>query len=68
MTTYQHIHINLPAPTSTYLPTYVFLPTNTNPCQPTYLPVPLPKYQYIIAADLGVGISLVNLNCVISLH
>ena len=26
---------------------------------PTYLPLPIPKYQYIIAADPGAGIGLV---------
>ena len=35
------------------IPTYVNLPSST------YLPLPIPKYQYIIAADLGVGIGLV---------
>ena len=70
---YLHLPTNpsLPAyvylPTSTYLPiyinipTYVYLPTYTNLCQPTiiYLPPPIPKYQYIIVADLGTSIGLV---------
>ena len=46
-------------PTSTYLPTYVFLPTHVNLPSSTYLPVPIPKYQFIIAADPGAGIGLV---------
>ena len=41
-------------PTLIKIPTYVYLPTYTNLCQPTiitYLPLSIPKYQYIIAAD-----------------
>ena len=55
LTTYPYQHNDLPI--STDLPTFVFLPTHTNPCQPiiyhlpTYLPVPILKYQYIIATD-----------------
>ena len=54
MTTYHHI------------PTYVNLPTPTNLHQHTYLPmstyqhIPIPKYHYKIAADLGAGIGLVG--------
>ena len=36
-----------------HIPTYVNLPSST------YLPLPIPKYQYIIATDLGAGIGLV---------
>ena len=45
-------------PTSTYqhIPTYVNLPSSV------YLSLPLPKYQYIIAADPGAGIGLVYIN------
>ena len=53
-------YVNLPTPTNlhqhTYLP--VFLPTHTNPSS-IFLPVPIPKYQYIISADPGAGIGLV---------
>ena len=38
-----------------HIPTYVNLPSST------YLPLPIPKYQYIIATDLGAGIGLVLL-------
>ena len=38
-----------------YMSTILCLPTQAYLCQPTiiYLPVPIPKYQYIIATDLG---------------
>ena len=45
MSSYQHIPTNVNIPLSTSLP--------------TYLPVPIPKYQYIIVADPGAGIGLV---------
>ena len=39
---------------------YKHIPTNVNLPSSTYLPVPIPKYQYIIAADPGAGIGLVE--------
>ena len=41
--------------------TYQHIPTHVNLPSSTYLPLPIPKYQYIIAADPGAGISLVIL-------
>ena len=38
---------------------YQHIPTHVNLPLSTYLPVPIPKYQYIIAADPGAGIGLV---------
>ena len=38
---------------------YQHIPTHVNLPLSTYLPVPIPKYQYIIAEDQGAGISLV---------
>ena len=57
---------NLPTYTNlhqhTYLPT-CFLTNTYQPMSthhlPTHLPVPIPKYQYIIAADPGAGVGLV---------
>ena len=46
-------------PTSTYAPTNINTPTYVNLPSSSYLPVPIPKYQYIIAADPGAGIGLV---------
>ena len=43
-------------PTNLYLPTYIYLPTHVNLPSSTYLPLPIPKYHYIIAADQGAGI------------
>ena len=59
--TYLHQHTYLPMSTYQHIPTYVYLPTYTNLCQPTiiYLLPPIPKYQYIIVADLGTSIGLV---------
>ena len=54
MSTYLHNQ-----PTSTYLPTYVFIPTHVNLPSSTFLPVPISKYQYVIAADQGASIGLV---------
>ena len=39
--------------------TYQHIPTHVNLPSSTYLPLPIPKYQYIIATDPGYGISLV---------
>ena len=39
---------------------YQHIPTHVNLPLSTYLPVPIPKYQYIIAADPGAGIGLVE--------
>ena len=81
MTTHQHQHTYLPTstylPISIYLPTilhqHTYLPmytsqnitTHVNLPSSTYLPLPIPKYQYIIAADSGAGIGLVfNINLI----
>ena len=52
LSTYHHLHtyINIP----TYLPRYTNLPSST------YIPLPITKYQYIIATDPGADISLVT--------
>ena len=60
----------LPIPTYINAPTYLCLLTKTyQPIStyhhlptylPTYLPLPIPKYQYIIAADPGASIGLVS--------
>ena len=67
---YQHNYICLPTiiylPSSTYLhqhtyllmPIYQQIPTYHH--LPPYLPLPIPKFQYIIAADLRAGIGLVT--------
>ena len=59
MFTYMHQRTYLPLPTYINAPTYLYL--LPNPCQPTiiYLPLPIPKYQYIIAAHPGAGMDLV---------
>ena len=81
MTTHQHQHTYLPTstylPISIYLPTILHqhtylpmytsqnIPTHVNLPSSTYLPLPIPKYQYIIAADSGAGIGLVfNINLI----
>ena len=38
---------------------YQHMPTQVNLPSSTYLPVPIPKYPYIIAAGLRAGIGLV---------
>ena len=44
-----------------YIPSYLCLLTNIYQHMSTYhhLPLPIPKYRYIIAADTGTGIGLV---------
>ena len=42
-----------------FLSTYQHIPTHVNLPSSTYLPLPIPKYQYIIATDPGYGIRLV---------
>ena len=50
---------HLPTPTKLHQCTYVYLPTHVHLPSTTYLPLPILKYQIIIAADPGVGIGLV---------
>ena len=38
---------------------YQHIQTHVNLPSSTYIPVPIPKYQYIIAAEPGAGIGLV---------
>ena len=73
LTTYQPMSTYLPLPTYINIPTYLYqhtylpissfqhIPTHVNLPSSTYLPVPIPKYQYIIAADPGAGIGLVSI-------
>ena len=51
--TYLPLHTLLPMSTYQHIPAYVNIPSST------YLPLPIPKYRYIIAADPGTGIGLV---------
>ena len=53
---YIYIYVYPFKPTNLYLPTYIYLPTHVNLPSSTYLPLPIPKYHYIIAADQGAGI------------
>ena len=53
--TYLYQHTYLPMSSYQHIPTHVNLPSST------YLAVPIPKYQYIIAADPRAGIVLVIL-------
>ena len=54
MSTYLYVYLPI------CLPTFIKLPTYTNLPSSTYLTLLIPKYQYIIAADPGAGISLFN--------
>ena len=55
MSTYLHQLTYLPMSTYQHIPTHVNLPSSI------YLPLPIPTYQYIIAADPGAGIGLVSI-------
>ena len=65
--TYIYLYMSIYLPSSTYLrittyvnrPTYIYLPTNVNLPSSIYLSLPIPKYEYLIAADPGAGIGLV---------
>ena len=54
----------LPLTTYLYLlmSSYQHIPTHVNLPLSAYLPVPIPKYQYIIAANPGAGIGLVSIS------
>ena len=66
MSTYLHLPTYINIPTYLYqhtyppMSTYQHIPTHVNLPSSTYLPLPIPKYQYRIAADPGASIGLVS--------
>ena len=57
---YLHQHTYHHLPTDFFMSTYQHIPTYINLPSSTYLPLPIPKYHYIIAANPGASIGLVT--------